>query len=149
MKYEIEAYLPYFGTGSTPPTLKLVSGTPVPFEDNGTNTPGGYIQQTPGQNQTNTFTGTITRKGFPNPMKFGPSGRDILAIVTVVGDAGEKAEFFVWSTSTIIDADGKKSTATPGRVKTNKRVEIEYSIVSDGYRNLVGKNRVVSIRYLD
>lgn len=144
--YNFRVYWPFTGGLK----LELVSGTPVVCEQTESTTSTNQVaqgQQPSGaavDSETKAFTGMIIRKGMPNPFKYGKSGQDITAILTVVGDAGETSEFLVFRTSTITDADGNKSF-----VKTDKRVEIKYSIVSESGQYTTGKNRVISIRYLD
>jgi hypothetical protein len=87
------------------------------------------------------FTGTIKRKGLANPLWY---GNNVSAIFEAVDDTGRRTEFLLLSTSTITDAQGKTSG-----LRTNKRVEINYSILSGGHRKAAGRNGVVSMRYLD
>jgi tetratricopeptide (TPR) repeat protein len=91
---------------------------------------------------TNTFTGTVKRVISTNPLWYGSS---VWCMIEVGADNGDKSTFIVFKTTTINDTDGKKIST----IKRNKRAEIKYSIITDGNKMTNGKNKAISIRYLD
>ncbi len=68
--------------------------------------------------------------------------------IVVVADNGEKVTFFVMKATAIYDTAGK-DTSGKEPLKKGKRVEVKYSIITNGSAVTNGKNGAVSIRYLD
>jgi tetratricopeptide (TPR) repeat protein len=89
-----------------------------------------------------TFTGTVKSMVPTNPLWYGSS---VWCKIDVVAENGERSSFFVFKTTTISDADGKEGSS----IKREKRAEIKYSLITDGNSRTNGKNRALSIRYLE
>jgi hypothetical protein len=152
--YQFKVVYPFSGLM---PTLELVSGTLVAFEQNGTNTVAGkveYVQQPAAQDgETKTIVGTI--ESFPHgPSRFKsgpplwPSGMIVLA-----ADNGEKSNFLIVGSgihaTALYDADGTaKGNLASGNaeVKVGKKVEVKYVSAP---ANHATKALAISGRYLD
>jgi tetratricopeptide (TPR) repeat protein len=89
-----------------------------------------------------TFTGTVTRSIATNPRWYGV---DVLSKLETVADNGDKVDFIVYKSALIYDTDGQQLTT----IKSDKKAEIKYSIITDGNRMTNGKNKAISIRYLE
>jgi tetratricopeptide (TPR) repeat protein len=89
-----------------------------------------------------TFTGTVTNSIPTNPRWY---GADVWARLEAAAANGDKVEFIVYKTTLINDTDGQQLTT----IKTDKKAEIKYSIITDGNKMTNGKNKVISIRYLE
>jgi tetratricopeptide (TPR) repeat protein len=91
---------------------------------------------------TNTFTGTITRFRPTNPLWY---GSDVWCVIDVDADNGTKATFVVFKTTTMHDANGNAVS----NIRKNKKAEIKYSLITEGNSRINGKNKALSIRYLE
>ena len=67
--------------------------------------------------------------------------------IKVTDDKGAQETFFIKRATTITDVDGKNLTGNG--VKKDKKVEIKYSIITNGSMITNGKNGAISVRYLD
>jgi tetratricopeptide (TPR) repeat protein len=97
-----------------------------------------------GQSAAAAATGTFTVTGSvpTNPRWYGSDVSSRLETVTANGD---KVEFIVYKTTLIYDTNGQQLTT----IKTDKKAEIKYSIITDGNKMTNGKNKAISIRYLE
>jgi len=67
--------------------------------------------------------------------------------IEVTDDKGAQETFFVRKATTITGADGKDLTGNG--VTKDKKVEIKYSIITNGSSATNGKNGADSVKYLD
>jgi tetratricopeptide (TPR) repeat protein len=98
--------------------------------------------QTASAATVNTFTGKITRFKPTNPLWY---GSDIRAVLDADADNGTKATFIVFKTTTMQDMNGN----TVSDIRKDKKAEIKYSIITDSNSRINGKNKAISIRYLE
>ena len=91
---------------------------------------------------SSTIAGTIKLVRHTNPLWYRDS---VWCKIDVDAGNGGKFTFMVFKTTTMYDSNGKEISA----IKKNKRAEIKYSIITDGNSMTNGKNKAISIRYLD
>ena len=89
-----------------------------------------------------TFTGMVTRSIPTNPRWY---GSDVWSRLETVADNGDKVDFIVYKTTLIYDTNGQQLST----IKSDKKAEIKYAIITDVNRMTNGKNRAISIRYLE
>ncbi len=89
-----------------------------------------------------TFTGKITRFKPTNPLWY---GSDIWCMIDADADNGTRATFVVFKTTTMHDMNGNEVS----NIRKNKKAEIKYSLITDGNSRTNGKNKAISIRYLE
>jgi tetratricopeptide (TPR) repeat protein len=89
-----------------------------------------------------TFTGAVKSFRPTNPLWY---GSDVWCRLEAVADSGGQFDFIVYKTTLIYDVDGKEIST----IKRDKRAEIKYSLITDGNSRTNGKNKAISIRYLE
>ncbi|MFZ1980556.1 MAG: hypothetical protein WAU61_04560 [Smithella sp.] len=132
----------HWNFNSTSPNLRLVSGTPVPYEQsNKTDMTSTTDTQKIAQNsasttstgigtqneKTDTYTGTVTGGNFAKGVGFS----NINIKLEVTADNSDKAIFFVRSDSKVIDAGGNQIDYLKAAKSKDKKVEIKYFTITD------------------
>ena len=132
----------HWNFNSTSPNLRLVSGTPVPYEQsNKTDMTSTTDTQKIAQNsasttstgigtqneKTDTYTGTVTGGNFAKGVGFS----NINIKLEVTADNSDKAIFFVRSDSKVIDAGGNQIDYIKAAKSKDKKVEIKYFTITD------------------
>jgi hypothetical protein len=132
----------HWNLNSPSPNLRLVSGTPIPYEqsnkmDMTSTTDTQRIAQNSAsiasagigtQNEKdNTYTGTVTGGNFAKGVGFS----NINIKLEVTADNSDKAIFFVRSDSKVIDAGGNQIDYLKAAKSKDKKVEIKYFTITD------------------
>ena len=132
----------HWSLNSSTPNLRLVSGTPTPYEQsNKTDMTSTTDTQRIAQNsasiastgigtqneKADTYTGTVTGGNFAKGVGF--SNMNIKLEVTA--DNSDKAIFFVRSDSKVFDASGKQIDYLEAARSKDKKVEIKYFTITD------------------
>jgi pyruvate/2-oxoglutarate dehydrogenase complex dihydrolipoamide acyltransferase (E2) component len=103
---------------------------------------GAESWNTPQAAAASAFTGTIKSFTPTNPRWY---GSDVVGVIEAVADNGTKATFIVFKTTTMQDMNGN----VVSDIRKDKKAEIKYSIITDSNSRINGKNKAISIRYLE
>ncbi|MGD0279753.1 MAG: hypothetical protein ABSC11_10655 [Smithella sp.] len=145
MIYQFRAYWPTFSNDRYP-KIELVSGTPVVCEQNETKTIAAKTEsaQQPSAKgeETKIFIGKVEKV---TPLLGGWSAPYNKIVVT--DDKGIQETFYVLRATVITDAGGKDISGSG--TKRDKKVEIKYSIITNGSSITDGNYKADSIKYLD